>query len=302
MSLQRGLTPTPRYKLASATPYSPVYAPPAQFLWPFGQLSMWGNDVNGDCVTAEEAAAKACNTPGGSVFVPDATVIAWAQAHGVLNGANIPDVSNSMVKDGFIVSGNSWDDGSLSAVDYSHAATLQAAINVGPVKIGIAAGQLQATCEAAGIGQPWFATGYIQDSNEDHCVSLFGYGPITWLASQLGVTLQAGVDGTKLGYALFTWSTVGLIDEPSLMAIIGEAWVRNPTTVEVGPEPAPNPNPTPVPTPTPPPAPSGTVTMDAVVEAFQFLVDLVRQGRVTDQHMLMMGQFLVDLVSNVPRA
>ena len=86
------------------------------------------------------------------------------------------------------------------------------------------------------------------------------------------------------------------------MAIIGEAWVRNPTTVEVGPEPAPNPNPTPVPTPTPPPAPSGTVTMDAVVEAFQFLVDLVRQRPVTDQHMRMMGQFLVDLVSNVPRA
>ena len=40
------------------------------------KISMWGNDVHGDCVTAEEAFAKACNNP--EIFISDAEVIAWA--------------------------------------------------------------------------------------------------------------------------------------------------------------------------------------------------------------------------------
>ena len=85
-----------------------------------------------------------------------------------------------------------------------------------------------------------------------------------------------------------------MMDEQSFWNITGEAWIDTPTTIEV----SVNPNPTPTPPPTPPPAPSGTVTQADVVEAFQFLADMVRQGRVTDNHMRMMGQFLVDLVNS----
>ena len=39
----------------------------------------------------------------------------------------------------------------------------------------------------------WFGTGFHADGNEDHCVSLCGYGPVSWLAQQLGVQVPAGV-------------------------------------------------------------------------------------------------------------
>ena len=56
------------------------------------------------------------------------------------------------------------------------------------------------------------------DKNEDHCVSLCGYGTISWLAQQMKFTVPHGVDGTKPGYALFAWGCVGIIDFPSLLA------------------------------------------------------------------------------------
>jgi hypothetical protein len=205
---------------------------------------MWNNDSVGDCVTAEEAFAKSCKTPSGGVFIADAEVKQWATAHGVLNGANLQDVLQAMQSDGFQQSGDYFDDGGYTSIDYSQADLLQAAISEGPVKIGIAADQLQKTVEAFGSGNGWFATGYTADANEDHCVSLCGYGTIAWLAQQLNVTVPDGVDGTQPGYALFTWSSVGIIDAASLAAIIGEAWVRNPTTVVV-PLNAPTPAPTP---------------------------------------------------------
>ncbi len=77
----------------------------------------------------------------------------------------------------------------------------------------------------------WFATGYHSDANEDHCVTLCGYGPMSWLAQQLHVQVPHGVDGTKPGYALFTWDSIGIIDAPSMNAITHEAWLRRPTTV-----------------------------------------------------------------------
>ena len=46
---------------------------------------MWGNAIDGDCVTAEEAFAKACAQP--EIFIPDAEAVAWATAGGFLNGA-----------------------------------------------------------------------------------------------------------------------------------------------------------------------------------------------------------------------
>ena len=245
MTLMRGAYPTPRHKLAAARPYKPYGAAPDTFLWPWAQLSMWNNDVDGCCVTSEEAFAKSCKTPSGGVFISDTEVKQWASAHGVLNGADLQSVLQDMQSDGFQQDSEKYDDGGFTTVDYSQAAILQAAIFEGPVKIGIAAGQLQKTVEAFGNGNGWFATGYAADTAEDHCVSLCGYGPISWLAQQLGVSVPAGIDGTQPGYALFTWSSVGIIDAPSLANIIGEAWVRNPTTV-VAPLNPPAPAPAPV--------------------------------------------------------
>ena len=79
----------------------------------------------------------------------------------------------------------------------------------------------------------WFATGLTKDTNEDHCVSLCGYGTIAWLAAQLGVSVPDGIDGTQQGLGLFTWDSIGIIDWPSMLAITGEAWLRNPVTVVV---------------------------------------------------------------------
>jgi hypothetical protein len=242
-SPKRGAIPTPRSLLAASMPYMPgglEAAPkampkaPANFIRMPKKISMWGNYYDGDCVTAEEAFAKACNAP--EVFVPDATVIAWATAHNVLNGANLHEVMVWMQTGGFKEAGKIYDDGSILSVNWTNAAVLNQAIWEGPVKIGVAGDQLSATWRAAGGNvnggkSGWFATGYHKDTAEDHCVSLCGYGTMAWLAGQLHVSVPAGVNGAHPGYALFTWDSIGIIDTPSLLAITEEAWLRNPTTV-----------------------------------------------------------------------
>lgn len=202
---------------------------PAQFIVIPAQLSMWLNDVAGDCVTAEEAFAKACNSP--EIFITDGTVLAWATKNGVLNGADLTQVLDLMQTAGFQQDGNLYNDGPFNAVDWTNTTALQNAIAQGPVKIGVAADQLE---NAVGTVDPppsgWFATGFTADSNLDHCVSLCGFGTIAWLAEELGVSVPDGVDGTQPGYALFTWDSIGIIDIPSLLAICGEAWLRSPVS------------------------------------------------------------------------
>ena len=190
---------------------------------------MWGNDVHGDCVTAEEAFAKGCNNP--EIFISDDDVIEWATRHGVLDGAIIADVLQDMQDDGFPDGSSVYDDGPYLSVDWTSPSTLQSAISRGPVKIGVAANQLETAYWAGGGQTGWIGTGFELDENEDHCVSLCGYGSISWLMGQLGGQLADGVDGTQPGYALFTWNSVGVIDVPSLNAITQEAWLRHPTTV-----------------------------------------------------------------------
>ena len=79
----------------------------------------------------------------------------------------------------------------------------------------------------------WVATGFTQDGNLDHCTSLCGYGPAGWLATRLNVSELPGrhIKADTPCYAMFTWSSIGLIDVPSLLAICGEAWLRQPTTI-----------------------------------------------------------------------
>jgi hypothetical protein len=226
---KRGALPSPRSELAAAMPHvAPTAVPPNLIRVP-KQLSFWGNDVHGDCVTAEEAFAKACHHP--EIFILENEVIKWATDHGVLEGASLIEVLKFMQKNGFSQDNKLFDDGPYFSVDWTDSTTLQSAITVGPVKIGIAADQLQKAWESTGGKPGWFATGFNQDTNLDHCVSLSGYGTMAWLAEQLHVQVPSGVNGQDQGYALFTWDSVGIIDVPSMRAITGEAWLRNPTTV-----------------------------------------------------------------------
>ena len=233
-SPKRGAIPSPRSALAASVPHVASIGAPPNFIVIPQTISFWGNYFDGDCVTAEEAFAKACNSP--EIFISDDEVIAWATEHGVLNGAYLTQVMDSMETDGFAVGTFVYDDGPYFSVDWTDAATLQSAIFSGPVKLGVAADQLDAVWLAAGGSESggvsgWFATGFVADPNEDHCPSLCGYGSLSWLAQQLGVLVPSGVDGTQPGYAMFTWDSIGIIDVPSMIAITQEAWLRQPTTV-----------------------------------------------------------------------
>jgi hypothetical protein len=201
----RGAIPSPRHRLAAASPHIMSDTTPESLLYVPETLNMWLNDVDGDCVTAEEAFAKACYRP--EIFITPAEV------------------------SGFLQDEHAYDDGPHVSVDWTNAVILRNAIYHGPVKIGVSADQL----ENAVVGNPppngWVATGFTEDSNEDHCVSLCGYGTFAWMAKQLGTELPSGVDSSTQGYGLFTWGSIGMIDIPSMLAITQEAWLRTPTTI-----------------------------------------------------------------------
>lgn len=116
----------------------PKISVPSSFLmWPV-KLSSWNNYIYGDCVSAEEAFAKAAATP--KTFIPEATVVSWATAHGYLNGAYLTDVMTTMQTDGFPLNKKKYDDGRYNSVNWTNAAILQSGIySHGPVKIGVAA-------------------------------------------------------------------------------------------------------------------------------------------------------------------
>jgi hypothetical protein len=252
---KRGAKPTPKHVIAAAPQYRTLLAPPTEFAVVPPHLDMWDNDVDGDCVTAEEAFAKAvwsvyCGLP--ELFIPTQEVIRWASKYGFLNGANLDEVMNQMASDGFTVNGVNYKDGPKEVVDYTNEDALQSAISVKcPVKIAIDANALPS---GAGNQQGWFATGGSpgQFPSTDHCTSLSGYGTAKYLYQQLGVPLPAALDPTKEGYLHYTWRTIGFVDHAWLMSTCTEAWVRNPTTPGQSPVPVP---PTPVPVPPGPPVP-----------------------------------------------
>jgi hypothetical protein len=229
--LMRGAIPTHRSELAAATPHVPRIGAPPNIIRIPAQLDpdAWGNHQYGDCVTAEEAFNKGCATP--SVYIPYDEVIAWATKHGTLNGAYLTQVMHMMHTDGFAQDGHTYDDGPYFSVAWTNPSTLQSAISLAPVKIGVAAQQLEAAYYTTNGNSGWFGHGFQPDATEDHCVSLSGYGSLAWLADQLHVQVPAGLDPNAPGYALFTWGSIGIIDHPSMVAITHEAWLRNPSTV-----------------------------------------------------------------------
>ena len=249
----RGAIPTPRRKIFAAKKYTPRVKAPAAYIPPglaTAQLSYWGNDTYGDCVTAEEMAAKVVYslTAGlPEVFIPSAAATQWAGQHGYLNGANLTDVMDTMAQTGIVSGGATYKDGPYASVDYTTYATVCAAISEGPVKIGVAADQLDGV---VGTTNGWIATGYSPDSNEDHCIGLVGCGTMTQCFAALNVAPPADAANYAQCYVVFTWDTFGVMDHASMVNITGEAWERSPTTVGEAPAPTPTPTPTPTPAPT----------------------------------------------------
>ncbi len=193
--------------------------------------------ISGNCVSAEEAFAKACHTP--EIFIDDNVVIAWARANGYLNGADLKEVCDSMLDDGYHVGGQIYNDGPAQTVDYANQDSLRSAISQGPVKIAIDANALPS---GAGNNQGWYAFGGGRYPNTDHCTGLSGYGTAAYCFSQLGVPLPSGIDPNKADcYLHFTWSTIGVVDQAWLMNTCVEAWLRMPTTIGIPPLPDPTP-------------------------------------------------------------
>ena len=241
MPNKRGLKPTPRHKLQACKPYHPplgLIAAPTQFAVVPKQLSMWLNDTYGDCVTAEEAFAKAAfSVMNGlaELFIPDAEVQRWASKYGFLDGALLTDVMDQMAIDGFTVGGVNYKDGPYQGVDYSNETVLQSAISQGPVNIGIDADALPS---GAGNQMGWYDLSGGNFQNEDHCVSLTGFGTAGFCFGALGVAVPAGVDpNTPSCYLLYTWKTIGVVSHAWLMGTCAEAWLRMPTTPGQGPAP-----------------------------------------------------------------
>lgn len=227
--LPRGARPTPRHLLAAAAPFRRSAAHPPVHLKVPAQLSDWGNLRHHCCVTTEEAFAKACQSP--AIRIREQTVLRWAREHGVLEGAaSLHEVLTWMRASGFRQARHRYDDGPFYALDWTDPALLANAIFHGPVKVGVAADQLEAPWHGRGGRSGWVAVKLRPDANEDHCASLCGYGPLGWLARRLGTRLPRAVAPARPGYALFTWGSIGLIDRRSLHAIAHEAWVRSPTT------------------------------------------------------------------------
>lgn len=246
----KGAKKGPRYKIFAAPWHETKHAtPPAEVVVIPPHMSMEGNADYGDCVTAEEAAAKAaysiyCGLP--ETYIPDANTIAWAQKYGWLNGAELTPVMDQMAIDGLNdATGKDFKDGPWKVVDFTDEVNLKDSLTVGPVKIGIDASALS---PGAGNGNGWWSTGGSpgEFANEDHCVSIFGYCKAsTFFAHPLvNKPLPAHVDPNTVGYILYTWGGVGFVDHDWIMSTCQESYVRNPTTLGQTP-------PTPVP-PVPP--------------------------------------------------
>lgn len=243
-------TPFPKIIESIKTGKATIYratAAPVQVITVPKRLSYWGNNQYGDCVTAESVFAVAdYSTAIGidEIFVTDAVTIAWARAHGWLNGAMLLDVMQDMQRDGIKdEAGKLRKTGTPSTVDFSNEEVLKSAIATGPVSIAIDANALPS---GAGNKSGWSAFGGRSYQNTDHCVSLSGYGPTAELFKALGATMPANAPAN--GYFLYTWSTIGVVDHAWIMNTVVEAWVRTPTVTDLAP-------------PTPPPPVPGSITV-----------------------------------------
>lgn len=234
------IVPTPRDIIEAAPKYvadTQQALPTSYLVWP-SQLSYWDNNVDGDCVTAEEAFAKILVAP--YAFLSDGEVISWADQYNFENGANLYDVMTTMQTQGIHFNGGMLYDGSPSTVVWTDPQQLQSAIyNSGPVKMGVAAENFQSNQHPVTPGKDgWALYGYPSGLAEDHCIGLCGYGSLSDLiglfkSQGVNISQSSGMPGGTW-YAAFTWNSVGIIDEQSLINMTGEAWVRSPVTTMSG--------------------------------------------------------------------
>jgi hypothetical protein len=200
---------------------------PPQFLWNPSQISNWGCDKYPLAVVAEEAFAKACYKP--EIFITDATVVTWATKNNVLYGGDIGPVLSLMMQDGFHQDGKIYCNGSFSQVNWNDEQALQSAIFQGPVKAGIDPTSIQ---PFVGTGKKgWIATGLAATAIPNVCASLCGYGNVGNLAARLGAAVPSNIDKNMQAYAIFFMNSIGIIDAQSMKNIVGQAWLRTPTTV-----------------------------------------------------------------------
>jgi len=226
-----GAKPTPSHKLQALPPYYALYEPPAMWSRVPPKLDVWGNSTYGDCVSAEEAFAKACYD-GNEIFIDASIVVSWARKHGYLNGADLVEVMDSMAQNGFMVGSQEYKDGPHQVVNFSDEAQLRSAIAMAPVKISIDSSALPS---GAGNNQGWWTLGSGRGSNQDHCVALSMYGAAGFIFKMLSLPLPSGLPADQDGYGLFTWATIGFVTHKWLMNSSNEMHVRNPTTIGVPP-------------------------------------------------------------------
>jgi hypothetical protein len=266
----RGAKRTTNAKMMAVPQFRPAFAAPDKFAAVPPKTSYWGNNQYGDCVSAQTAASLAawstrCLGADKEVCATDAEVIAFARKHGWLNGATLTEVMDVMQKTGMSVGGATYREGSYYSVDYTKTADLSAALYVGPVNIAIDANALPS---GAGNKSGWYGLGKGDYPNTDHCVPLFGYGSAAFCYQAMGQPLPAAVPADRFGYILYTWNTVGFVDQDWIDGTCAEAYVRNPTTVGMLPPAPPVPPIPPIPpippVPPQPPVPgvgfSGTLT------------------------------------------
>jgi uncharacterized membrane protein len=127
MIMQRGGRPSPRWELMRRPPHVTLPTIPPTYIHVPRRISIWGNDVHGDCVTAEEAFAKACNNP--EIFITDNEVLTWAENHGWLGGATLIEVLQKMQTGGFTQDNHTYDDGQIYTVNWTDALNLHSAMS-----------------------------------------------------------------------------------------------------------------------------------------------------------------------------
>lgn len=230
-----GAIPTPRNILIKAKPFiAPETAVKQEnHLHRPKKLSYWLNGTDGDCVSAEEAFARGCGDDG--VFITDESVGKFIDNYALRNGARIDTVIEGFSEKidgsdsfGFIQDGTEYYHGGYGVfgVDWTNENDLKQVLLFSPVKLGVAASQIQFFDVSGG----WIVRNVQDDpsAREDHCVSLCGFGTFSWLAEQLEIELPDDIDGSQQGWAIFTWNSIGIVDTQSLLAMTFEAWARIP--------------------------------------------------------------------------
>lgn len=80
----------------------------------------------------------------------------------------------------------------------------------------------------------WAVYNYPKSEECKHCVSVCGYGLLDDLISEFkrhDVVIKKTSDMPNgMWYAVFTWNSIGIIDEQSLLNMAHAAWVRDPVT------------------------------------------------------------------------